>query len=81
MKKRMVLLAIASTLLSVSAMTLSALALYAIFVDFRSLTHVIFFQGVFPVPFLLFILAALIVGLLMMTDLYRSGERVEKEEV
>lgn len=80
MKKRTVLLAIASVLLTVSALTLSALMLCGIFVDFRSLARAIFFQGVFPVLFLLFILAAFIVGILMMTDLYRSEERIEKEK-
>lgn len=80
MKKRTILLAIASTLLTVSALTLSALMLYGIFVDFRSLGRAIFFQGVFPVLFLLFILAAFIVGIVMIVELYRLEERIEKEK-
>lgn len=74
MKKRTVLLALASVLLTVSALTLSAMMLYGIFVDFRSLGHAVFFQGVFPVLFLLFILVVFIVGIVMMTELFRSGE-------
>ena len=74
MKKRTVLLAIASVLLAVSGLTLSAMVLYGIFIDFRSLGRAIFFQGVFPVLFLLFILAMFITGIVMMTELFRSGE-------
>lgn len=74
MKKRTVLLALASVLLTVSALTLSAMMLYGIFVDFRSLGRAVFFQGVFPVLFLLFILVVFIVGIVMMTELFRSGE-------
>lgn len=74
MKKRTVLLTLASVLLTVSALTLSAMMLYGIFVDFRSLGRAVFFQGVFPVLFLLFILVVFIVGIVMMTELFRSGE-------
>ena len=74
MKKRTVLLALASVLLTVSAVTLSAMMLYGIFVDFRYLGRAVFFQGVFPVLFLLFILVVFIVGIVMMTELFRSGE-------
>lgn len=74
MKKRTVLLALASVLLTVSALTLSAMMLYGIFVDFRSLGRAVFFQGVFPVLFLLFILVVFIVGIVMMTELFHSGE-------
>lgn len=74
MKKRTVLLALASVLLTVSALTLSVMVLYGIFVDFRSLGRAMFFQGVFPVLFLLFILVVFIVGIVMMTELFRSGE-------
>ena len=74
MKKRTVLLALASVLLTVSALTLSARMLYGIFVDFRALGRAVFFQGVFPVLFLLFILAMFITGIVMMTELFRSGE-------
>ena len=80
MKKRTVLLALASVLLTVSALTLSALMLYGIFLDFRSLGRAVFFQGVFPVLFLLFILAMFITGIVMMTELYRLEERIEREE-
>ena len=80
MKKRTVLLALASVLLTVSALTLSAMMLYGIFVDFRALGRAVFFQGVFPVLFLLFILVVFIVGIVMMTELFRLEERIEKEE-
>ena len=80
MNKRTVLLVIASVLLTVSALTLSVLMLYGIFVDFRALIHGIFFQGIFPVLFLLFILVVFIVGILMMADIYRAEARMEKED-